>query len=132
MKKLNSNERQSMANLDNNGYAYQLADGTTLLFASVGEVSMANYGIPYCYNKSAGIIFVDINGTKNKPNKMGRDVFVFMLYPCGDKKIPTFVPAGVYEDIWGHYASKHCAPSSSEFDGVTCAHKVILERGMNY
>lgn len=61
------------------------------------------------------IFMVDVNG-KKKPNKVGRDIFFFILTNTG------LVPAGVD-------SNDDCKTSGL---GLTCAQKVLTEKAINY
>ena len=63
-----------------------------------------------------GRIIVDVNG-KRKPNKFGRDTFIFYLI---DKK--GIIPAGTG-------STSECSASST---GYSCAAKILQEGAMNY
>lgn len=108
------------------GYpAFITADGQIFVFQKTfgpsGREGISNED----KNNSSHIIYVDVNGLK-KPNKMGRDLFVFYL--IDDKGI---IPAGAES-----YATSVVGPGPACDDlavyGTTCTGRVLKENAMNY
>ncbi|MBR6163666.1 type II secretion system protein [bacterium] len=87
-----------------------LADGTQVMFHSASNECQGN---SHCAR-----IYVDINGVK-KPNKYGRDLFVFAL------REQSLLPYGCGDNI-----SDNC--NAGDNHGHTCACKVLREGAMNY
>lgn len=72
-------------------------------------------------NDSCAMYYIDINGA-NRPNVMGKDVFVFWISRDG------IVPAGSYkDDQWS------CDPTSTHASAIGgCTEKIIREGEINY
>jgi len=71
---------------------------------------------------------IDINGSKNKPNRAGKDTFLFSLYP----QTGEFLPLGVYKDnSYNEETGTFERLTSSKIDeccvsgGSCCAAKII-------
>ena len=68
------------------------------------------------------VFIVDLNGEK-KPNRLGRDIFIF-----GVGKDDQIMPAGI-----GKKSSTGCSKSSnSSSSGSNCAYRVISEKAIKY
>lgn len=92
--------------------SYKLADGSNLTI----DITGAGYNVTR--NRTTTLLFaVDVNGDR-KPNRLGEDVFVFML---GDNGV---LPAG--KDATGN---GDCTRAGEGFD---CAGRIIREGGINY
>jgi len=90
-----------------------LSDGTQVLFDFASNDCQATYGRNNDY-VCAGI-WVDLNGEK-KPNRIGRDIFTFLLRENG------LYPRGCDDD-------SDCVIDRA---GHNCACKVLRENAMNY
>ncbi|MBR6162793.1 type II secretion system protein [bacterium] len=99
---------------NDNAYNLVLADGTQVYFDTVSE-DCSSQDWSGSDNVCASI-HLDINGAK-KPNKTGRDVFIFVIKEQG------LYPAGC-EHI------EECTDSNR--NGTACACKVLREGAMNY
>lgn len=85
-----------------NPYIVEMSNGQTLFFL---------------YNTFEGtyrevLIYIDINGARNKPNKAGRDLFLFSLNFNNGFISP-----------WGKADAENCKNKNN--DGQTCAAKII-------
>ena len=101
-----------MDGLFNNGQL-MLPDGT-LIFFDDGPVYEGWKGVP---------VYVDINGYKNKPNRLGYDFFAFeivdgVLYAMGDKKstFPDNKDDKLCKAGLGNYAGLYLS-----YSGLTCS-----------
>lgn len=78
------------------------------------------------------IIFFDVNGTSNKPNRMGHDTFAFVI-DKNDRICPLGSPsctgrAQYIEDTDDFTKSKYCNPSSAENrNGITCGYFASID-----
>ncbi len=78
------------------------------------------------------IIYFDINGTATKPNRMGHDVFAFVIdkddrvCPLGAKACTT--RAGYIENTEDFTRSKYCSPTSADpQNGITCGYFASID-----
>lgn len=93
-------------------YPFVLPDGTTIVLKFESNVGAVFWGNP-------DIIFiVDVNG-KQKPNKIGRDIFYFYMNKNENGKVHPY----------GDTQTDDCNKNDS---GYTCAYKIITEGKMNY
>lgn len=118
-----------------NDAAMILANGASIRFSTIGgDFSSTCQALNNTYVKNGvtytacDIMWVDVNGQKS-PNELGRDLFMFILYP-------TFpiVPDGVagtedYVSSGGYDAG--CDPPSY-WGGMTCGAKLLNDGKMNY
>jgi len=98
-------------------------------------------GVSYAYGKRnnngksySGILFVDING-KRKPNKWGRDLFIFLVYPSSYSIKPDGLLTGTDPEVryTGDQVISNCSKSSDGTDaGAYCAARILTESAMNY
>ena len=86
-----------------------------------GPAIMTADGVTYQFDCSGfGYAYVDVNGIKKGPNKVGRDVFLFGI-DATDNKI---IPDGSDHDSW-----KNCSATNLS---TSCTAKVLIEGKMNY
>ena len=86
-----------------------------------GPAIMTADGITYQFDCSGfGYAYVDVNGIKKGPNKVGRDVFLFGIDSTDNKIIPD----GSDHDSW-----KNCSATNLS---TSCTAKVLIEGKMNY
>lgn len=87
-----------------------LNDGTTLFFEQGSQAATLGYYL----------IGIDINGYKNKPNRLGHDLFVFKIEDNGEltptKKIKEWNPYGLCSKT-----------SSSDLNGYGCTLEAIKD-----
>lgn len=82
---------------------------------------------------SLPIIFFDVNGTANKPNRMGYDTFAFVI-DKGDRVCPLGSPSckklkQYIESTEDFTKSKYCNPNSSEAqNGITCGYFASIDK----
>lgn len=117
-------------NIDNNTTFYakiMIQDGTSLMYAQyLGDNCTRDEGNGPM-NLICGYFYIDINGF-NKPNMVGRDLFVFWLskngvvYPGGNSFLTTF----------GLPSYCNTSNSTDGNNGVACTAKVLDEGGINY
>ena len=101
-------------------YKIVTSDGMSWAYYKTGNTS------PLAYR---GVFFVDVNGLKG-PNRMGRDIFRFYIFPSN----LGINPYGSYDwdgitPISTSDVDSECSTSSS---GSYCATKVLTEGAMNY
>ena len=108
-----------------NCYILHLNDGTIIYF----RVRGIDYSLNV-YNYSKTIFCIDVNGLE-KPNQMGRDVFVVWLSNDGKLSVTESVP-GVSDGTL--YYNNDCDPKASDIGGygISCAYRIITEGKMNY
>lgn len=105
----------------NDGYM-ELKNGMSVIVETAGNTSVA---IP--------IIFFDVNGTSNKPNRMGHDTFAFVI-DKQDRVCPLGSPScksrSTYiEDTEDFTKSKYCNPSSTgNQNGITCGYFASIDK----
>lgn len=105
----------------NDGYM-ELTNGMSVIVETGGTTATA---IP--------IIFFDVNGTANKPNRMGHDTFAFVI-DKGDRVCPLGSPScksrNTYiENTEDFTKSKYCKPNSSEAqNGITCGYFASVDK----
>lgn len=79
------------------------------------------------------IIFFDVNGTANKPNRMGYDTFAFVI-DKGDRVCPLGSPScksrkTYIESTEDFTKSKYCNLNSSEAqNGITCGYFASIDK----
>lgn len=102
-------------------YSIALADGTFIVFDIYSNLDVLGISDKLPDGVNATMVFiVDINGLK-RPNRVGRDIFVFALTNNG------VVPAGISNN------SENCSKNISGFNsGIDCAAKVLEEGDINY
>lgn len=113
-------------------YYFQFNDGTSIGIVTSIHPSVSPYvASSSIYKGGYTGLYYDINGFQNEPNRMGKDVFAFIVDDSG-----TVVPYGskIAKDIYGlQYwnTPSGCAPTPSNlvFDGLTCAGSVIDNDG---
>lgn len=78
------------------------------------------------------IIYFDINGTKTKPNRMGYDIFAFVIdkedrvCPLGAKACAT--RKGYIENTDDFTKSRYCNPTSADAqNGITCGYFASID-----
>lgn len=99
---------------------FTLNDGTNVVFDFTTPSLSEIFGFPEYLDSAYIIFYVDVNGDK-RPNKFGRDIFVFALGPKG------LIPAGIANN------SANCSPSiKSNISGYDCAYKVLQEKAIKY
>lgn len=97
---------------ENGGSSLVTADGMAYLFGLVSpECSFS--GTDIC-----GALFVDVNGPKKNPAKMGRDIFIFFV-----------AKQGIIPFLDENDETNNC---TTDQDGLNCATKVLNEDSMNY
>ena len=69
------------------------------------------------------LISVDVNGKRQKPNRLGYDLFTFQLMDDG-KLLPMGAKGTHYSDM-NTYCSKN---SVSEYNGIACTYKALTEK----
>ena len=81
-----------------------------------------NDGTALFFNNDAGGVFilVDVNGYEKKPNRLGRDTFMFEIISDGTL-LPTGAEGTQYADM-NNYCSDN---STSYFNGAACTRKVL-------
>ena len=90
--------------------AFVLLDGS-IIFIQNGTVD-----IPL-------IISVDVNGYNKRPNKLGHDLFMFMIDEKG-----TLLPLGVKGSIYNN-PETFCSPTSKNYlNGAACTYKALTEK----
>ena len=119
-------------------YSWQLINGQSASgYALVNYIVTTNDGmfIYFLPNTPAGYIwmFVDINGYK-RPNKIGRDVFVFDIYGFPDKRKNI----NYRLKFWGYYKPQYddlfstkdygCNKNAAGYGGFNCG-EVIMRNG---
>lgn len=78
------------------------------------------------------IIFFDVNGTSNKPNRIGHDTFAFVI-DKGDRVCPLGSPSckgrtQYIEDTDDFTKSKYCNPTSTDSqNGATCGYFASID-----
>lgn len=101
------------------------------------EVAVKKYGTHL--KSRVGNFKIDVNG-KQKPNKLGRDIFDFILsedgnvYPTGGLDHSVFFK-GNTENKWNSSGSiwHNCYPDRNYgANGYACAARIMEEGGMNY
>jgi len=102
-----------------NYYKIVTSDGMAWVFTRTGTIS------PY----PQGYFFVDVNGLKG-PNKMGRDIFRFEVFPSylGIKPHGSYIHTGPTVGLPVSDIDSDCARGT----GASCAAKVLSEGAMNY
>lgn len=94
------------------GYPFVLSDGSAIIIKFVSNVGAVYWGNP-------DIMFiVDVNG-KQKPNKLGRDIFYFYMNSNENGKVRPY----------GDAQKDDCNKNDK---GYTCAYKIISEGKMDY
>jgi len=97
-----------------------LADGVSIDFYFPGSCFTTK-------NKCMDFI-IDINGSKNKPNRAGKDTFLFSLYPQTGEFLPLGVNADkTYDEEAKTFTKKTLVEVSEECarSGCWCAAKII-------
>ena len=107
----------------NSAYYYKIvtSDGMSWAYQKIGGGPASQYPI--------GIFYVDVNGLKS-PNRWGRDIFEFWVYPSnlGIKPRGSYDTDGI-TPIETSEVDDDCSASGS---GWYCAAKVLAEGAMNY
>jgi len=121
------------------------AEGLTFLDSSTwGNFNTTSYykivtsdGMSWAYHKSSnttalssrGNFHVDVNGLKG-PNRLGRDIFIFIVFPSN----PGIKPQGSYgaDGITPMSTSDINSDCNTSSFGNFCATKVLSESAMNY
>ena len=114
-------------------YIFQFNDGTSMALdpgvsatAPTGTAQTAAFMGPFSNNA----FYYDINGFQNEPNRLGKDLFLFIIDDAG-----TVVPYGskisskIY-NIPSWITASDCAPTPSAVrEGIVCAGSVIDNDG---
>ncbi len=89
---------------------FALLDGTLAMFHKIDN------GV---------ILYVDINGKKAKPNRLGIDVFAFLIADYSDNLVPMGDPSTPYVSL-----SEYCNPYDAKegFSGISCTYAALLDR----
>ncbi len=95
------------------GYPLALADGSVVALKFLSNPSGG-----YFWGNPDLMFIVDVNG-KQKPNKIGRDIFYFYLDKRENGKVHPY----------GFGQEDDC---NKDGEGYTCAYKIITEGNMNY
>lgn len=95
------------------GYPLALADGSVVALKFLSNPSGG-----YFWGNPDLMFIVDVNG-KQKPNKIGRDIFYFYLDKRENGKVHPY----------GFGQEDDC---NKDGEGYTCAYKIITEGKMNY
>ena len=125
---------------DNGWYKFITNDGMSIALYTQSSGCTTNFGIDSNSpaTKTCGALYVDVNGAK-APNKMGRDVFAFMIT---SNKAPILYANGGKEDniggggnqalggksYWNYNGANLCSLSNANKSGVTCTGR-LLEKG---
>lgn len=114
-----SNTTKFSAQMLDDGYM-ELKNGMSVIIES-GTINM----VP--------IIFIDINGTGTKPNRMGHDIFAFVIdngdrvCPLGSSSCKT--RSNYIEKNEDFRQSSYCNPSSTNAqNGITCAYFASIDK----
>lgn len=76
---------------------------------------------PYGSNNAQIWIHVDVNGKKGKPNRLGYDVFTFVI--LNEELVPMGAIGTKYTDM-----NRYCNPKGKDqFNGIACAYKAMNE-----
>ncbi len=113
-----------------------LADGNGTVNSNAGKTILQN-GMRYYvsssspsgkYNNTIGSITIDING-KKAPNRLGYDVFSFVISPNGlDLKKKG---GGMYV----YYNPQNCnikGTTNAHLDGISCGYWILLKGNLDY
>lgn len=104
------NGRTSMKSQLFDDSQFILNDGMIILTENIGEDNPL-------------YIYVDVNGYKKRPNRLGQDLFMFQIDENG-KLLPMGVKNTDYYDENDSYCSKN---SSSNVNGAGCTYKALTE-----
>lgn len=103
----------------NDGYM-ELTNGMSVIVETGGTVSYP-------------VVWFDVNGTANKPNRIGHDTFAFVIdkndriCPLGSPSCKTRI--NYIEDTEDFTQSKFCNPSSdSSQNGITCGYFASVDK----
>ena len=100
----------------------KLADGTSIAFYTWGNAG-CNYSGDY---KVCGEFYVDVNGDKNKPNKLGFDIFTFILTPDGKvKPLGDIKDASVINLDTKYFECSY--KTSGVYNGMGCAYWASID-----
>ena len=113
------NNTKFAATLLDDGYM-ELANGMSVIIESGSNTTLP-------------IIFFDVNGTANKPNRMGYDTFAFVIdkndrvCPLGSSSCKG--RSSYIETTSDFTKSKYCSPaSSSDNNGITCGYFASIDK----
>jgi len=109
---------------DGGAYAYSANVNASSSYKFITSDGIS-YGFSTRNDKRKGWFTVDVNGRK-MPNRNGRDLFYFAVFPDYGIK-----PDGTYDVVTGEVISSQSIPCSSS-DGTFCAAKILSEGTMNY
>ncbi|GBF23285.1 fimbrial protein pilin [Candidatus Gastranaerophilus sp. (ex Termes propinquus)] len=145
--RLNNTAYTSMSPNDANAYRFMSQDGISFSFhrrnGHASGTCNAATGSNVCSGGSAVIIHVDLNGPK-PPNQLGRDLFLFAIYPEGPTRDVALASglraAGAFAFDSGTAltttttnATFGCAPNiTGTAAGAYCAAKVLADDAMKY
>lgn len=102
--------------------AFTMADGINVCIDGFGSQSMLDlFGVQQSNISPYYAFYIDVNGNK-RPNKYGKDIFVF-IFEYSPKGL---IPAGTD-------SMNHCNKTETTvWAGVTCTAKVLYENAINY
>ena len=113
------NNMKFQGTLLDDGYM-ELVNGMSVIVETAGSTTLP-------------IIFVDLNGTANKPNRMGYDTFAFVI-DKNDRVCPlgsnSCKGRSIYvENTEDFTQSNYCSPTSSEqTNGLTCGYFASVDK----
>ena len=88
-----------------------------------GQVVLPDGAAVFFNNDSTGVfVSVDVNGFEKRPNRLGKDLFMFQLNSDG-----YLVPMGVHGTKYTNVNTYCSKTSSSNMNGAACTHKVLTE-----
>jgi len=117
----------SIAPLSNFSEIYTTYDGKrNLIYGNFNDGMMIlNDGTALFFNNDSGGVFilVDVNGYEKKPNRLGKDTFMFEVISNGNL-LPIGAEGTQYADM-----DKYCSNNStSYYNGAACTNKVLMNK----
>ncbi|MCD7879928.1 MAG: type II secretion system GspH family protein [Candidatus Gastranaerophilales bacterium] len=123
----NSETAQPCVNYDDFNNVYSTYTGKTITqnYFDDGQFIL-NDGSIIFINDYNGLLFisVDVNGKDKKPNRLGKDLFMFELDENG-----SIIPMGAKGTKYYSNTNAYCSETSSNsMNGAGCTYKILLEK----
>ena len=128
---ISSNTGCVLRNNDNTFSYYKTLNGNTLnrglfddgsFISNDGAIFFIEQGTQSEY--AGYIVSIDVNGYQKKPNRMGKDLFMFQITSNGN-----VLPMGAKNTFFYNQRNNYCSKTSTnEWNGHTCAYFAVTDK----